>query len=145
MRDKFIFSNGQDLGSLNSTGVKSTDWWDLEEDASVDQYLEGWIHFIILTCTQTSGDSGLEILLATSDNTDLTTSAQWLAGLKLTEAELVAGNEFCFGFAKGNLKTYVGMWYQAVNESLDGATTIDAYFALGPLTSPGNEIQKRPS
>lgn len=145
MRDKFQFSDGQDLGALASSGVKSTDWWNLEQDVTVDQYIEGWIHIIILTCTQDSGDSGLDILLASSDNTDLTTGAQYLGGIRLIETELVAGNQFCFGVAKGALNTYLGMWYAAVSESLNNATTLDAYFQSGPLTSPGAEIQKRPS
>lgn len=145
MRDKFMFSNAQDLGSLASSGVKSTDWWDLEEDASVDQYVEGWIHILILTCTQTSGDSGLDCLLVSSDSTNLSSTPTFLGGIRIIETELVAGNKFCFGFAKGALKTYLGMWYAAVSETLDNATTIDAFFTTGPLTSPGAEIQKRPT
>lgn len=145
MRDKFVFSNGQDLGSLNTTGVISDYYWDLEEDVTVDQYIEGWINIIILTCTQTSGNEGIDIRLQNSDNTDCDTSARHLGGIRLVEAELVAGNQFSFGFAKGSLLKYVGMWYEAVSSTLNLATTLDVWFALGPITSPGAEIQKRPT
>ena len=145
MIDKFMFSKGQDLGSLDSTGGVSTNIWDLEEDVTVDQMFEGWIHIIILTCTQDSGNEGLDIRFQNSDNVDITTSARVLAGTRLVEAELVAGNRFSFGFSKAKLLKYVGVWYAAVSSSLNNATTIDSFFTYGPIQSPDIQSQKRPS
>ena len=61
MLDKFVFSDGQALGALDSTGVVSENIWDLEEDVSTDQQVIGWINGIILSTTNTGGANGLII------------------------------------------------------------------------------------
>jgi len=149
MRDKFIFSNAQDLGSLANTGVKSTDWYDLEYDDSdvlikADMMVECWVHINILTCTQTSGNEGLFIWVVESAATALT-SPRHLGGILLLEAELVAGNMYNIGVSKQCTLRYMGIWYQAHTSTMNNATTIDAWMDDSPSTSPTYRCQKRPA
>ncbi len=144
MRDKFLFSNGQALGTLNSTGVISSNYWDLEEDVTTDQMIEGWINIIIISSSNAAGDEGLDIELRSSDSTN-GSSPQYLGCHKLIQSEIATGNRFSFGVSKHTLHKYLMLWYKAVSTSLDGATSIEAWFALGPITSPTLELQKRPS
>jgi len=149
MRDKFIFSDGQDLGSLASTGVKSTDWYDLEyDDAGVlikaDMMVECWVHISILTCTQTSGNEGLHIWVVESDATALTTP-RYLGGIWLLEAEMVAGNKYNIGISKQCTLRYMGIWYAAASTTMNLATTVDAWMDDSPITSPTYRCQKRPA
>lgn len=141
MRDKFIFSDGQDLSTLDSTGVVSENIWDLEEDAVTDHQVVGWINFIVLATTNTGGDEGLDVELRTSDNTNMSTSPAYLGAHKLIQAEIAAGKAYSFGVCKAALKKYVALWFKAVSTSLDGATTVDAWFSEQPISVTG--IQKK--
>lgn len=141
MTDNFKFSNGQALGTLNSTGVVSTNIWDLEEDVSVDQQVLGWINGIILSSTNTGNTQGMDIELRTSDNTNMSTTPLYLGGIHLTLEETITGHRFCFGVCKANLEKYLGIWYKATNTSLDGATSVDCWFSEQPVAILG--IQKK--
>lgn len=151
MRENFMFSNGQDLGSLASSGVVCTNPFDLELDTLAgntiieNDQIEAWFCVKILTCTQASGDSGLDIELRENDNADMTTGTpRYLGIIRLIEAELVAGNVYSIKVHKQLSMSFLGAWYKAVNESLDGATTIDCWMHTGPM-SPNDSIQKVPS
>lgn len=152
MRDKWLFSNGQDLGSLDSTGVVSEHVFDMEQVSATDtseivtdDYVEAWFCFSILTCTQTSGDEGIDVELRECDNADMTTGTpRYLGVIKLIEAELVAGNKFAIKVSKAMTQRYLGAWYKAINSSLNLATTIDCWIHTGPLTE-NDAIQKIPS
>lgn len=149
MHEKHMFSNGQALATLDSTGVKSTDIWDLETTAGAvtiqtDLMLYGWINFIILSTTNATGD-GLTVQLRTSDSTNLSTTPQYLGAIIIMKAEIVAGNKFSFGVCKHKLKRYVGMWYLTTTD-LTGATGVDCFFSESPITSPSDVgLQKRPN
>jgi len=149
MRDKFDFCNGQDLGSLANTGVKSENYYDLEYDDNgvlikADMMVECWVHFNILTCTQTSANEGLIIWVVESAATALTTP-RYLGGITLLEAELVAGNMYSIGVSKQCTLRYMGLWMAAHTSSLDNATTIDAWMDGSPSTSPTYRCQKKPA
>jgi hypothetical protein len=142
MLEKFRFSNGQDLAALDSTGVISTNIWDIEENAVTDGQLTGWINGRILATTNTGGDEGLEIEVRTSDATN-GGSPRYLGGIKLLQAEIVAGKRFSIGINKAALLKYIMIWYKAVNTSLDNATTVDVDFEMQQQSELN--IQKKPS
>ena len=131
--EKFVFSNGQALGTLNSTGVISTNIWDLEEGVSVDQMVIGWVNGIILSSTNSAGGTeGLIIEVRSSDAEALATTPMYLGARTLMSSEIVTGFRFSIGIYATALKKYLGVWYRAFNTSLDGATSVDARFELQP-------------
>jgi len=143
MRDAFEFSNAQALATLDSTGVVSTNIWDLEEDAVTDGQVYGWLNVKILSTTNTGGDSGLYIELRSADNTNMSTTPIYLGAALLTQAEIVAGAVVSIGVRKSNCEKYIGVWYKTVSESLTGATAVDAWFSQAPAGEL--RIQKKPS
>jgi len=141
MLEKFQFSDAQPLGTLDNTGVVSDNYWDFEENAVADGQLLGWIEGIILSSSNAAGDEGLWIECRSADATNLSTTPLWLGAIKLTQDEIATGTRFCFGVCKANLETYIGLWYRADTTSLDGATSVDAWFSTAPSTPLG--IQKK--
>ena len=151
MREKYLFSDGQDLGSLDSTGVVSTNVLDLELDALAgntiieNDQITGWFCFKILATTNTGGGEGLDIELRENDNSDMTTGTpRYLGTIKLVQAEIAAGNVYAIKVLKSLTMKFLGTWYKAVNSSLNGATTVDCWMHTGPM-SPNEAIQKVPS
>lgn len=148
MRDKYVFSNGQDLGSLDSTGVVSEHVFDMELDALSgntiieNDQVEGWFCFKILTTTNTGGNDGLDIELRESDAAAMTTP-RYLGTIKLLQAELVAGAVYAIKVQKQLALKFLGAWFKAINTSLNGVTTVDCFIHTGPL-SPNDSIQKVP-
>lgn len=141
MTDKFVFSNGQALSTLNSTGVVSSNIWDLEEDSVTDGQVMGWINGIILSSTNAGGAEGLVIQMRSSDNTNMSATPLYLGGIRLTQAEIVTGHRFSFGINKMVLKKYVSIWYNAFSSSLDNATGVDCWFSEQPVALLG--VQKK--
>ncbi len=145
MRDKFLFSDAQDLTGLNSTGVVSSNIWDIEEDAVTDGMLMGWLN-LSFAAGNAGATEGLWIELRTSDNTNITTTPKWLCAIKLTDAELtaMAGKTVSIGFYKAELQKYVGVFYRADTTSLAGtATGVDAWFSEHPIGELA--VQKKPT
>jgi hypothetical protein len=148
--NSFEFSNNQALATLDSTGVVSTNVWDLENSASgaamnqTDFMVYGWVHFIILSTTNTTGNN-FRITLVSSSTAALTGTLKYLGGTELLTAQIVAGNKFSFGVCLNNCEQFLGIWYKSAT-SLTGATGVDCYFTDGPLTSPNDVAnQKRPN
>ncbi len=147
MRDRFPFSDGQDLNALSSTGVVSGNIWDLEEDASVDQQLTGYLN-VSFADSNDGATQGMYIEFRTSDNIDIDTSHEVLAIMFLTDAELTAaaGITFSVGFEKANLKKYAGVFYRPHTTSLASAETlVDAWFSEHPADNAVQNLQKRPT
>ena len=130
----YQFSDAQDLGSLNSTGVVSSNIFDLEEGVSVDQLVMGWVNGIILSTSNTGGDDGLWIEVRSADSDNLSTTPLYHGAILLTQDEIVAGREFSIGVYAPVCEKYFGLWYRAGNTSLNGATIIDAHWALEPAS-----------
>ncbi len=141
MEDKFVFADGQALSTLNSTGVVSTNIWDIEEDAHVDGQVFGWMNVLILSTTNTGGDSGLLFEFRSSDNTNMSTTELYLGIIQIAQSEIVAGRHFSIGVKKSQLKKYVSGWFRAVSQSLDNATGIDCWFSLMPEEFPVNQLK----
>lgn len=142
------FSAGQNLTGLNSTGVVSSNIWDLEYDNDdnlivTDGQVNGWFNFV-LGAANAGGDEGLLIEIRSSDNVNMSTSPDYLGLLQLNQAELTAGRAVAIGVTKANLQRYVGVWYRAVNTSLAASTTpIYGWFSPGPEGLP--VTQKKPA
>jgi hypothetical protein len=149
MLDKFMFSNSQALSTLDSTGVISSNYFDLEyDDAGVlikeDQMVEFWLNVRLISFANTAGDEGMEIQLIESDATAGTTPS-YVGVIRLLQAEMVSGNQFSIGVSKQLTKRYLGVWYMAKSTSLNGANSIDAWPSTAPLTSPSFRCQKKPA
>ncbi len=160
MRDKYIFSDGQDLTGLNSTGVVSTNVWNLEEDWSAnaletDSQVVGWLN-VILRAANAGGDEGLWIEMRSEDEANLNWDSQaageigtgtdqvCLGAILISQPQLIAGAAFAIGVSRASLGTFVGIWYRAASTALAGtATPIDAWWSVTPEGLP--VIQKKPS
>ncbi len=142
MLDNFVFSAGQALSTLSSTGVISTNIWDLEEDVTADQQVVGWFNFLIRSTTNTSAGEGVWIEVRSEDETNLNwdsasagqitndqTDQHCLGALLLRDDQIAAGAEFAIGVRRAALGRYLGIWYRAASSSLNGATAIDAWFS----------------
>lgn len=143
MQDRFMFSDGQDLTTLNSTGARSEHQFDLEVGVVADQMQMGWINFIILLSDNDGAAEGLDLELRSSDNVNLSTTPIYLGGIHLLQAEIATGGKYSFGFCRANLKAHLGMWYKATNNSLTNNTTVDCWFSEQPISVTG--IQKKPA
>ncbi len=153
------FSNGQDLTGLNSTGVVSSNIWDLEQDNDnnlivTDGQVLGWFNFV-LGAVNTGGDEGLWIEIRTEDETNLDWDSQaageigtgvdqhCLGALLISQTELTAGNAWAIGVRKAQLGRYLGIWYRAASTALAGTPTpIYGWYSIGPEALP--VTQKKP-
>lgn len=149
MHDKFMFSDAQALSALDTTGLKSTDIYDMEYDTAgnlitTDGFMHCWLNVILTSIASTAADSGMYIKLVESAAEALT-SPRYLGVIQLLETEMVTGNMYCIGVAKQLTLRYVGVWYMAHTQNLDGANAVEAWISEGPLTSPTYRCQKRPS
>ena len=149
MHDKFMFSDAQALSTLDSTGVISTNIFDMEYDnndvlISADQMVNCWLNIILTSIASASANEGMYIKLIESDATNGGTPS-YVGVIQLLEAEMVTGNQFCIGVSKQLTKRYLSVWYMAHTNSLDGANAVDAWISEGPLTSPTYRCQKRPA
>ena len=153
MRDKFVFSDSQDLTALDSTGEISDYYFDLEKDSDnveviSDDQVFCWFHILLLSATNLAGTEGLIIQLRTSDSTGGTTP-QYLGNIQLLQADILAAAcpaEYSIGVLKSNLLRYLCVWYMAVNTALTTATgslLVDAWIDDTPHYE--KRIQKTPS
>ena len=146
----FQFSNAQALGTLTSTGVVSDYVWNLEDSASgsamnqTDMMVYGWVNFIILSSTNTTGNN-LRIILVSSSTAALTGTLEYLGGTELLIPEIITGYSGSFGVCRAHCEKFVGIWYDP-STTLTGATSVDCWFSETPINSPkGFGSQKRPN
>jgi len=144
MIDKFQFSDNQTLTNIDSTGEISSNIWDLEEDASVDQQVEGWLNIHIVSAVVSGLTEGLDIQLRTSDSTDGSTP-RYLGCILLAAAEVVTGKSYSFGVSKAKLHKYLMAWFKAVSTANTGAIVVEVWFSEHPITSPDVDMQKKPT
>ena len=148
MRDYlFEFSNAQDVETLDSTGIVSAYVWDLENSASgvsmrqTDFMVHGWVNFIILASTNTTGNN-FRITLVSSSTEALTGTLKYLGGTELLIPEIITGYRGCFGVHRHTNEQFLGVWYKAATTTT-GATTVDCWFSPWPEQSPNDSSQKR--
>lgn len=153
MRDRWTFSNSEDLTALNSTGAISEHLFDLEQDGDsnvivTDGQIFGWFHVLLLSALNTEGDQGLIIQLRTSDALNGGTP-NYLGVIQLLQADILSAAcpaEYSIGVLKSNLKRYLHVWYMATNTSLTtvtGSVIVDAWMDEDPHKE--KRIQKKPS
>ncbi len=151
MRDKYMFSDAQALGALTSTGVVSTNVFDMElEEAAGNVIIEDDQLVDVLNLTipanagQVAGDSGMNIYLRSGDNNDMVTSAIDLGVVFVSQAELLAGCIKNIKVLKQLTQKFVGVFYDPVSETLTTGNTVDAYWDTEPLTA-NDSVQKVPA
>lgn len=154
MRDKFLFSDGQAFSNLSSTGEISSNIWDLEENASVDQCIQGCLMVTITACTLTSGlTEGMKLSLRVDDATDLATAKNGstagykvVASKEVLKEEIVAGRTFPIPVYETltSRSKYMGFWPTAVSTQLTGSVTLEAWFEDMP-SDHRKGVQKIPS
>lgn len=138
----FEFSNAQALSTLDGTGVVSANVWDLENRSSgvamgqTDFMVFGWVNFIILSSTNTTGKN-FTIKLISSSTAALTGTLKYLAGVELMIPEIITGYKGSFGVCRHKCEQYLGIWFKAAT-TLTGATAIDCWFSDSPITSPSD-------
>jgi len=128
--EKFRFSNGQTI-AVDSTGVVSSNIWDLEENAATDMNLFGWLHVLQLTAITSGGTEGLYIRVQTSDATALSTTPIVHGMLFLTATQMASPGHYVLGIHVQACKRYAGLWIIAHTTTIVGGT-IDAWWEDGP-------------
>jgi hypothetical protein len=145
MIDKFQFCDNQTFTDIDSTGEVSDNIWDIEEDASVDQQIHGWLNVHVISAVISGLTQGVEIQLRSSDAAAMATSQQYLGVIRLEPAEFITGARYCIGVNRAKLKKYVGVWAIAINTQNTGAVLLEVWFSEHPYTGPDISIQKKPS
>ncbi len=150
MREKFLFSNNQSFLNEDSTGTISTNIWDLEEDVTTDQMIEGYLNGVITAYAYTSGgEEGLVVSLITDDAVSLDTAKTSSVGFDricskdLLLQYLVAGYAFSVPFIHAISKKYLGAWVKAGSTTFVATINIELWFENTPISQ--NRLQKRPS
>ncbi len=154
MRDKWVFSNAQALGALDSTGEVSDDVFDLELTASggaaiiEDDFIDCWVD-ILLTAVPSSqaATEGLNIRVLANDNADMTTGTEVvLASIDVINGDIVspAGKKFPIRVYKQLTAKFLAVWYRAVSTTLTTGVVLDAWVHTAPV-GENEDIQKVPS
>lgn len=156
MRDKWLFSDNQDIDDIDSTGVISTNIWDLEYDNAdalivVDQSQIGYLNGVINTYGYTSGGTeGIVVSMVTDDATSLDTAKASDAGFDRVASKdillqyIAAGYAFSIPFVCDRLKRYLGAWIAAGSTTFATTVfTIELWFENTPITQ--RNVQKRPA
>ena len=153
MRDKFIFADGQAFASEDSTGTISQNIWDLEEDVSVDQMIEGYVNFVCTVLTLTSGlTQGVVLSVRTDDAVGLATAKTGTNGYFeigrieiLKTQHLAVGRGWAVPIKTDIAKKYLGAWVAAGSTALTGTFSWDIWFENTPISLGIKAIQKRSS
>lgn len=155
MRERFLFSDAQAFASLSATGAISEHIWDLEEDVSVDQCIQGCLMVTIVSMS--AGFSGLTegmiLSLRVDDATNLATAQNGssagfkeIASKHILKEECVAGKTFAIPVydVKTARSKYMGFWPRARTTALTGTATLEAWFEESPGDSL-KKVQNKPS
>ena len=157
MRDKWVFSDSQALGALDSTGVVSTNVYDLEISGSggatigTDVQIEAYLNILITAVPSSqAGVEGMWVDLRTDDDANLAFGVQpddgdssetILGAIVIKEDEMAAGARFSFRVHRSDLGKYIGVWYRADTTTLTTGMTVDVWLSDHPIT-PNESIQK---
>jgi len=159
MRDKFIFSDSQALSTLDTTGVVSTNIFDLEVAASggatilTDDQIDGYLNVLITAAPTTqTGVEGMFVDLRTDDTSTLAFGAavypadgvadeHILGMIHIKEDDMRAGKRFSVRVHASKMGKYLGVWYRAAVTALATGVTVDAWMSDHPITE-NESIQK---
>jgi hypothetical protein len=146
----FQFSNAQALTALTSTGVVSTNVFDMELAASggatilTNDQLVGVVNIVIPALATQAATEGMNIYLRSCDATDMTTDDIDLGSCFVSMAEMVAGCVKNIQVCVPLTQKYVGLFYDPVSTTLTTGQTVDAHLTYAPITL-NDAIQKVPS
>jgi len=149
MHDKYVFSDAQALTTLDSTGVVSSNVFDMElEKSGGNTILENdqLVGVVNITIPPNANQTNpMTIQLLSNDNADMTTGVEVeLGSVAVSAAEMVAGCVKSIMVHAKLTQKFVGMWFKAVSSTLVTGTTVDAHWHTAPLTE-NDAIQKVPS
>ncbi len=150
MRDKFVFSDGQALGALTSTGVVSENVFDMELDSNggntiiEDDQLVGVLNIHISKLAGQTAAEGINIYLRSCDNSDMVTNSIDLGSAFVSLAELQAGAIANIEVTKALTQKFVGLFYDPASSTLVTGHLVDAAWHTAPLTK-NDELQKVPA
>ena len=146
----YSFSDAQALGALTSTGVKSTNVFDMELEKSggntiiENDQIVGYLNITIPPLAGQTAAEGMNIYLRSCDATDMTTGDIDLGMVFVSLAEMIAGCVKNIQVIKSLTQKYVGLFYDPVSSTLVTGQTVDAHFSIAPLTENG-KLQKVPA
>lgn len=149
MRD-FVFSDAQALGALTTTGVVSSNVFDMELTASggstilTDDQLVGELNIIIPALSTQAAAEGMNIYLRSCDNSNMTSSSIDLGSCFVSMAEMVSGCVKNIRVCVPLTQCFVGLFYDPVSTTLTTGQTVDAYFSIAPITL-NDAVQKVPA
>jgi len=151
MRDNaLLLMNGQDELNLDSTGVMSDYYCDMEVDSAAaalltDDQLQGFMNVTITAIDYTSGGTeGISLQVRNGDNADLATGAEVIGQQDVPLAKVVAGAQFAVPFRRDVGEKYLGGWVAAKSTTYTGTVTFDAEFSDQPC-SENESLQKVPA
>jgi hypothetical protein len=154
MRDKWQFSDAQALSTLDSTGVVSSNVFDLELAASggdtiiTDDFIDCWVIVLTTACPSTqAGAEGMNVRVLANDNADMTTGTEVvLASIDIIATDITtpAGKKFPIRVYKQLTAKFLGVWYRAVSTGLTTGVIVDCWWDIGPR-GENDSIQKVPS
>jgi len=153
----YVFSDSQALSTLDTTGIISTNVFDLELTGSggatiiTDDQIEAYLNVLITGAPASqAGVEGMYIDLRTDDDANLAfgsepddgdSSEQILGLIHVKEDDMVAGKKFSIRVLQANLGKYLGVWYRAGSTGLTTGVTVDAWLSDTPV-SENEDIQK---
>ncbi len=150
MHDKDVFSKQQNLGALTSTGVVSTNVFDMELEALAgnviieDDQLVGVLNINIAKLAGQTATAGMYIYLRSCDNANMTSSSIDLGSVFVSLAELKAGVKKNIEVHVSLTQKFVGLFYDPASDTLVTGQLVDAVWHIAPLTE-NDSIQKVPA
>ena len=155
MRDKEIFSDGQDLSTaVAATGVASDNIFDMELDGAAgneiitNDQIDAFVNVQLLSTTNTGASGGMDVEIRSSDTNDLETSDIPIAKIHFTASELLTAAmpiQKSIKVLATLSQKFFGVWYMPITTNLTGETIVDAWISAVPDGSPNEGIQKIPS
>ena len=148
--DSFQFSNSQTLSGLNSTGVVSTETWDLEEihdSTMTDDQVIGGVIVTILSCPAQAtivATEGVEFQVRTAAAEALASLYEIVGSISVLPSKIVAGAQFFIPIYCDVAQKELGLWYKAVSTSVTGNIVVDADYSDVPACK-NESLQKVPT
>lgn len=145
MRDQgFVFSDSQTITNVTSTGEVSSNTWDLETNAPVDDQVVGFVNITIISAVVSGMTEGLEFQVRTAAAEALTSVYEIVGAISVIPGKVVAGAQFSIPINFDVCQKQLGVWAKAISTSNTGAIVFDAEFSVNRV-SPNGSLQKMPS
>ena len=131
----YKFSNGQTLTNLDSTGEVSSNTWDMEANAMVDDMIQGYVNVTILSApaqATIAGTEGVVFEVRTAAAVELTSLYELMGSVSVLPAKIVAGAQITIPVFYPKMQKQMGVWFKALSTSVVGDIVVDADFHNGP-------------